>query len=241
MPTVVLVEQRPPFILMLASRVPTYTHIVISFLAVLLIQAFPSWAIAKPSVREITRKRRSSSLTSNTSTLVDPIEADAAKKDMNKQGKGKRHYVSFSNKIPFNRLGSSVKMAISRSKSMKPKLPRRLSLPARRFSTHIVTALHNLTPHHHRRPQNDADSYFLNERSNIEDVNMSDMAKSGKPHISTSKPIPVSLPRSTKVEIVDDDVKQREISMTIVIPHKKTLKQAVRKASVILKDFVHRP
>ncbi|KAG5324971.1 hypothetical protein C0989_011653 [Termitomyces sp. Mn162] len=72
---------------MLASRVPTYTHIIISFLAVLLIQAFPSWSTPKPPVRVITRKRRSSSLTSNASTLVDSNEFNAAKEEMNKQGK----------------------------------------------------------------------------------------------------------------------------------------------------------
>ncbi|KAG6861410.1 hypothetical protein C0995_000539 [Termitomyces sp. Mi166 len=233
MSAVILVEQRPPFILMLASRVPTYTHIVISFLAVLLIQAFPSWAIAKPPVREVTRKRRSSSLTSNTSTLVDPIEADASKKDMNKQEKEKRHHVSFSNKIPFNRLGSSIKMAISRSKSMKPKLPRRLSLPARRFSTHIVAALHNLTPHH--RPH-DSDSYFSNEKSDVDVMMADNMLVENDERVTSAPKYPVvAVTQTKKTEVEESVVTQREPGVK-----RKTLRQVVRRASMLIDDIIHR-
>ncbi|KAG6861413.1 hypothetical protein C0995_000542 [Termitomyces sp. Mi166 len=245
MSTVVLVEQRPPCILMLASRVPTYTHIVISFLAVLLIQAFPSWATAKPPVREVTRKRRSSSLTSNASTLVDPAEADATKKDMNHKEKEKRHHISFSNKNPFNRLGSSVKMLLSRSKSMKPKLARRLSLPARRFSSHIVTALHNLTPHH-CHPQDDADSYFPKEMVTVGDATTTDnaMVESDTPAVE-SKPFLVPFTQAANVEMVtaepEGDIKQRESRVHSQSPKtKKTFRHVARRASVIFKDIIHR-
>ncbi|KAG6866378.1 hypothetical protein C0991_005299 [Blastosporella zonata] len=83
MSTTILVEQRAPFILQLASRVPTYAHIVISVLAIILFKTFPSLAIAKPPVRVINPKPRSESLTSSTtSTLVDTDEDDTKSKSM---------------------------------------------------------------------------------------------------------------------------------------------------------------
>ncbi|KAG6812862.1 hypothetical protein H0H92_015790, partial [Tricholoma furcatifolium] len=64
---------------MLASRVPTYAHILVSLLAVLLFMAVPSLATAKPAARAITaHKPHSSSVTSATSTVVETDEnADA--------------------------------------------------------------------------------------------------------------------------------------------------------------------
>ncbi|KAG6826726.1 hypothetical protein H0H92_014691 [Tricholoma furcatifolium] len=93
MSTFTLIEQRPPFILMLASRVPTYAHILVSLLAVILFMAaVPSLATAKPAARATTaRKPRSSSVTSATSTLVETDEnADAVKatpRDVGNEGK----------------------------------------------------------------------------------------------------------------------------------------------------------
>ncbi|KAG6875284.1 hypothetical protein C0993_009959 [Termitomyces sp. T159_Od127] len=72
---------------MLVSRVPVYRHIIISLFSVLLIQAFPSWIIAKPPVREFKGKHRSASVTSSTSTLIDPNEVVALKKEVDEAGK----------------------------------------------------------------------------------------------------------------------------------------------------------
>ncbi|KAH0580875.1 hypothetical protein H2248_012034 [Termitomyces sp. 'cryptogamus'] len=238
MSTVVLVEQRSPFIVTLASRVPTYIHIIISFLAVLLIQAVPSWTTTKPPVRVITRKRRSSSLTSNASTLVDHDESNAAKEEMNKQGKEKCHRISFSSKNPLNKLNSAVKTAISRSKAMNPTLPRRLTLPARRFSTHIVSAMHNLTPHH-RRPQENSSSYFLNEEVNI-DASLLDnsLVQNDMPETIASKPTMV-----IQCTQVDDsghrgDVQQSESHIVVVRSGKtRSFKRTVRRATAVFGDL----
>ncbi|KAG6897038.1 hypothetical protein C0992_004511 [Termitomyces sp. T32_za158] len=251
---------------MLASRFSAYTHIVISLCAVLLFQAFPSWATAKPPARLFTRKRRSSSVTSSTSTLVGTDNSDAApKKDASDPQKGKaKHRVSFSTKIPFTKL--NLKDAISRGKSIKPKVPRRFSLPARRFSAHIVTALNNLTPRH-RRPEEGADSYFsavvevaaeaeieieaeshahahadnVNVKENAADVTMAE-GKCATP-VRSAAPIAVavSIARRIKVEQVVCDrpaVEHTESHVTVGTPHRKrTFKQFARRASVILGDI----
>ncbi|KAG6852666.1 hypothetical protein C0991_010088 [Blastosporella zonata] len=114
MSTITLVEQRAPFILQLASRVPTYAHILISVLAIILFKAFPSLAIAKPPVRVISRKPRSESLTSSTTpTLADTDEAVDAKskpEDVSVEEKEPHHRrLSFSTKLHLGHLGSSVK------------------------------------------------------------------------------------------------------------------------------------
>ncbi|KAG5338494.1 hypothetical protein C0989_007266 [Termitomyces sp. Mn162] len=244
MSTVVLVEQRSPFIVTLASRVPTYIHIIISFLAVLLIQAFPSWSTPKPPVRVITRKRRSSSLTSNASTLVDSNEFNAAKEEMNKQGKEKCHRISFSSKNPPYKLKPADKKAISRNEYMTPTLPRRFTLPATRFSTHIVTAMRNLSPHH-RLSQENFGSNFPNEKVNIDAYVADNTLVQNDMTVTASKPIIVSVTQSVIVENIEGDRgnnSQRKSYVTIETPGKTiSFKRAARSASVVFGDLhLHR-
>ncbi|KAG6917122.1 hypothetical protein DXG01_003788 [Tephrocybe rancida] len=249
MSSAVLIEQRPPFILLLASRIPTYAHILISVLAIILFKAFPSLAIAKPPVRVISPKPRSGSLTSTTSTLVDTD--NASNKDVSdKEKQPRRRHVSFSTKIPFNRIGTSMKVAISRSKSIKP-LARRLSIPARRLSTQVVNAIHHLTPHltphhhhqHHHHTQNEAGSYFSSKASAdievvrdekvVETVTATAAANASTPLISTSATEKVT---EVVIETAQSNV---EINVPASLKRGSTFKRVARRASVVL-GITHR-
>ncbi|KAG6828566.1 hypothetical protein H0H92_007550 [Tricholoma furcatifolium] len=166
MTSVTLIEQRPPFILLLASRGTTYMHVVISILAVVLISVSPSWAMSMPPTRAISRKPRSNSFTSTTTTLVEPTGETEVSAERDVSENAPLRHASFSGaKNPFQGLGSHIKLAISRtrskSESISAPLARRLSMPARRFSSHVVTAIHNMTPHlHHHHHHEETDSYF---------------------------------------------------------------------------------
>ncbi|KAG6821669.1 hypothetical protein H0H92_001468 [Tricholoma furcatifolium] len=64
-------------------------------------------------------------------------------------------------------------MALSRtrSKSFKPaSLTRRISMPARRMSSHIVSAIHTISPHlhlHHSHHYEEANSYFPEQPADV--------------------------------------------------------------------------
>ncbi|KAG6917125.1 hypothetical protein DXG01_003791 [Tephrocybe rancida] len=244
MSSAVLIEQRPPFILLLASRIPTYAHILISVLAIILFKAFPSLAIAKLPVRVISRKPRSGSLTSTTSTLVDTD--DTSNKDVSDTEKASRHrHVSFSAKIPFNRLGTPIKVAISRSKSIKP-LARRLSIPARRLSSQVVNAIHHLTPHltphhHHHHHPNELDSYFSPKKS--ADAEVAKDAKVAEPATAADPALTLMAPAATEkaTEVVIETVQSNvEINTPTSLKRGSTFKRVARRASVVLGITHHR-
>ena len=121
---------------------------------------------------------------------------------------------------------------------MEPKFPRRLSLPARRLSMHIVTAFNNVTPHH-RHAQEDTDSYFPNDKgtgTRDENVATNNVTQSDKPENGVSKPIIVSVTQSTRVENVEGDkmnVKQTESHISVGANRKVSpFKRFIRRASV---------
>ncbi|KAG6809272.1 hypothetical protein H0H93_015948, partial [Arthromyces matolae] len=61
----------------------------------------------------------------------------------------------FSQQSPLTTIGLSVKGAVAKG---RPAFERRVSLPARRLSSHVVSALHHLSPHHHHAADSPQDA-----------------------------------------------------------------------------------
>ncbi|KAG6918841.1 hypothetical protein DXG01_011246 [Tephrocybe rancida] len=244
------IEQRPPFIIQLASRVPTYTYVLISVLAMLLFMAIPSLTIAKPPVRVLSRKPRRKSLTTTT-PITDTTEADIKAirptlKGTDSVGNEKAGHVSFSE--TFSKLGSSMRTALPHRSSFKP-IARRLSIPARRFSSQLVVALHHFTPAHHHH-HGDADSYFVStskKSANAQVEVVKDAAVSsteqGNVCIDKSESITAPAPPTDKAAPAPEPViVQAVVDAASVTPqvasasHKKsaTFKRVARRASIVL-------
>ncbi|KAG6871707.1 hypothetical protein C0995_001073 [Termitomyces sp. Mi166 len=103
-------------------------------------------------------------------------------------------------------------------------------------SSHIVTAVHNLTSHHHHnRPQDDTDSYS----PVVEADNMMMIHPDSIPVIRAPKPLLlISVTRTTQVEVVKGDIKGTESYMTIESSKKKkTFKQDTQRDSVVFGDI----
>ncbi|KAG6844048.1 hypothetical protein H0H87_010287 [Tephrocybe sp. NHM501043] len=230
---VTLVDQRPPFILKLASRVPTYAQALLSILAILLFNAFPSLRITTPPVRIISRKPRSSSLTSTTTILVDSDVADASKSTpevVSEEDKAPRHRgLPFSTKIKLDHLVSSFKHASQSS-------ARRIAIPAKRMSSQVIHAIHrftpHLTPHHHHGHTNDeADSYFFKEKVTVADSTLEQNV--AVPEKETSKAV------DAVGEAVQGEV-ATESRADLTAPKKRSVfKRAARRASVALRITHH--
>ncbi|KAG6810729.1 hypothetical protein H0H92_010559 [Tricholoma furcatifolium] len=188
--SVTIMEELSPFIIMFAPDVIIYVaqllvaklrqlrHVlflsfVVIYLSVsILYTVVPSLLIARNRERVITQFTGSST----TSTVVE-IDQDeklvtATHKETD-ESKRVPHRRSFSQRLPFHRLGSSFKMAVShtRSKSIVDhSLACRISKPARRMSSHIVTAIHTISPRihlHHARHNDENHSYFPEQPTKV--------------------------------------------------------------------------
>ncbi|KAG6844354.1 hypothetical protein H0H87_007579 [Tephrocybe sp. NHM501043] len=270
MSSITFIEQRPPFIFQLVSRVSAYSHTLISVLAMLLFMAFPSLAIAKPPVRAISRKPRRKILTSTTSSLVDAHKAAASRptlKEINETGEPilpttsyqhsdtvyagneKKRHVSFSQTC--HKISSSLKTALPRHEVMKP-IVLRLSIPVRRLSSQFIVALHHchLVPHHHDHLSDNADSYFTPIKSTTVEAAAGNKAveqeaATGKEADTLSMPpiAPVFLEKA----MVDDEVVEvaKELSpcQNTHAPRRKSISKAFKGAArraSVVLGFAHR-
>ncbi|KAG6880767.1 hypothetical protein C0993_004598, partial [Termitomyces sp. T159_Od127] len=113
------------------------------------------------------------------------------------------------------------------------KLPRRLTLPAERFSKHV--ALQNPKPHH-RKPQEDNDSYFSSVETNNsagEVIAADDTTEENSVPVTTVPPFDIGVSiQTTKAEKVKgdkEDIKKEVSHITVESPRKEiTLKKICR-------------
>ncbi|KAF5379162.1 hypothetical protein D9615_006000 [Tricholomella constricta] len=158
----VIVEQRLPVIIQFISIIPAYTQYIASVTAIFIFWLCPSLAPQMP-VREILSKPRRTisihSLKSTTSTLVDTASANdgASKASGDLNGDFNNSPTKFTN--PFSKLSSPMKMGKSPTLSLRP-FARRMSMPARRLSEHITTALASPFQTPYTPDLEEADSYF---------------------------------------------------------------------------------
>ncbi|KAG6814862.1 hypothetical protein H0H93_011965 [Arthromyces matolae] len=161
---IVLGEQEPSFVF----TVPRFTvySIAVGLFAVVLHWLYQNQPTTKRSERPVeqsSREIRSSSVSSE-ATLVEVspvVDAPKPKDDEAEIQKEKDTPVEspkhdekpapksgeyFSQQSPFTTLSLSVKDAVAKG---RPTFERRVSLPARRLSSHVVSALHHISPHHH--------------------------------------------------------------------------------------------
>ncbi|KAF5379089.1 hypothetical protein D9615_005914 [Tricholomella constricta] len=158
----IIVEQRLPIIIQFISIIPAYTQYITSITAIFIFWLCPSLAPQMP-VREILSKPRRTvsihSLKSTTSTLVDTASANdgASKASGDLSGDFNNSPTKFTN--PFSKLPSPIKMGKSPTLSLRP-FARRMSMPARRLSEHITTALASPFQTPYTPDLEEADSYF---------------------------------------------------------------------------------
>ncbi|KAF5379225.1 hypothetical protein D9615_005920 [Tricholomella constricta] len=158
----IIVEQRLPIIIQFISIIPAYTQYITSITAIFIFWLCPSLAPQMP-VREILSKPRRTvsihSLKSTTSTLVDTASANdgASKASGDLNGDFNNSPTKFTN--PFSKLPSPMKMGKSPTLSLRP-FARRMSMPARRLSEHITTALASPFQAPYTSDLEEADSYF---------------------------------------------------------------------------------
>ncbi|KAF5379186.1 hypothetical protein D9615_005987 [Tricholomella constricta] len=158
----IIVEQRLPIIIQFISLIPAYTQYITSVTAIFIFWLCPSLAPQMP-VREILSKPRRTvsihSLKSTTSTLVDTASANDGASKVSGDFVG--DFTTSPNKFtnPFSKLPSPMKMGKSPTLSLRP-FARRMSMPARRLSEHITTALASPFQTPYTADHEEADSYF---------------------------------------------------------------------------------
>ncbi|RDB29532.1 hypothetical protein Hypma_015910 [Hypsizygus marmoreus] len=152
MPTIILVEQRPPMGIRLLSRVSTYTHFFESVVAILVLWLYPALTpnmpalqVTPPSPRYLNRTVSIHSLQSTTSTLVDSLSiSDEAPDESDHSKEVETRPRSWS-----KRSSTLIPPALS--------LVRRMSAPARRFSEHLSSTITSLQT---SSPEISPDFYF---------------------------------------------------------------------------------
>ncbi|KAG6850125.1 hypothetical protein H0H93_000747 [Arthromyces matolae] len=187
-----------------------------SCLAVMLFFLVPSLVTETPP---ITLKRCSSSKEREEKTIKTKAGA-----------KGNHSTPSSDLKIPFQRLGASIKTAVAKSKAaIKPTVERRMSLPARRLSMQLVNILH-LTPSHDDDKQ---DSYF----------SIKDADKQPATNVSVEKVVdtpPDNVP-AAQIETPKTQVEGagKAVVSCLSPKHRPSFRHVARRASAVWENIVH--